>query len=490
MLEVAEMLRTEVAASIPREHKSALGQFMTPLPVARFMASLFRPSATGALRLLDAGAGLGALSCAVLDRWEQGELGEGPAAVEAHELDSVMREHLMPTLRDYSTRRNVQVKIVSGDFIAQAPPAIFADKPHFTHAILNPPYKKMGATSEHRRLLRSLGIEAVNLYAAFVSLALLRLAPAGQLVAILPRSFCNGPYYRPFREFLFQNAVLRHIHLFDSRSHAFRDDEVLQENVIVLFERAGTQGGVRISVSEDDRFADLREHTRAFAEVVLPHDPQLFIHIPTEDGASTLANAPGAQATLKDLGITVSTGPVVDFRMSIHLRAMPDGHTVPLLYPVHFAGGGVRWPIDGQKKPNAIARNIETERWLYPAGHYTVVRRFSSKEEARRVVASVVEPADFGNPARFGFENHLNVFHEDKRGLPPSLARGLAVYLNAKVVDDHFRRFNGHTQVNATDLRSIRYPAREVLEALGNWAGANPSATPEAIDAQVEAILR
>ena len=29
-----------------------------------------------------------------------------------------------------------------------------------------------------------------------------------------------------------------------------------------------------------------------------------------------------------------------------------------------------------------------------------------------------------------GFENHLNVFHENKRGLPEALARGLAVFLN------------------------------------------------------------
>ena len=59
-----------------------------------------------------------------------------------------------------------------------------------------------------------------------------------------------------------------------------------------------------------------------------------------------------------------------------------------------------------------------------------------------------------------GFENHLNVFHEDKRGLPENLAHGLAAFLNTTAVDDHFRRFNGHTQVNATDLRLMKYPSR------------------------------
>ena len=59
-----------------------------------------------------------------------------------------------------------------------------------------------------------------------------------------------------------------------------------------------------------------------------------------------------------------------------------------------------------------------------------------------------------------GFENHLNVFHEDKRALPENLAHGLAAFLNTTAVDDHFRRFNGHTQVNATDLRLMKYPSR------------------------------
>ena len=103
------------------------------------------------------------------------------------------------------------------------------------------------------------------------------------------------------------------------------------------------------------------------------------------------------------------------------------------------------------KKADAIHRNAETEKWLYPTGFYCVVRRFSSKEENRRIVASVVHPGAFADAEVLGFENHLNVFHEGKQGLPEALAYGLAVFLNTTAVDENFRRFNGHTQVNATD---------------------------------------
>ena len=37
-------------------------------------------------------------------------------------------------------------------------------------------------------------------------------------------------------------------------------------------------------------------------------------------------------------------------------------------------------------------------------------------------------------------------------------------------VDEQFRRFSGHTQVNATDLRLMKYPSRDILTRLGIWA--------------------
>jgi hypothetical protein len=137
------------------------------------------------------------------------------------------------------------------------------------------------------------------------------------------------------------------------------------------------------------------------------------------------------------------------------------------------------------KKPNAIERNTDTEKWLYPSGFYCVVRRFSAKEEKRRIVASVVDPSAFGDVPVLGFENHLNLFHENKRGLPEALARGLAVFLNTTAVDESFRRFNGHTQVNATDLKLMKYPSRETLIELGEWAMQQGALTQEQIDAKL-----
>ncbi|HWU91558.1 MAG TPA: Eco57I restriction-modification methylase domain-containing protein [Kofleriaceae bacterium] len=484
----AEALRREVAAATPRDRKRALGQFMTPEPVARFMASMFRRARPGPLSLLDAGAGFGALAAAALDRWRRGELGTGPMRVVAHELDERLRPHLEGVLARYRAD-GAEVRVLGGDYLAQAAAAIEAGRRELTHAILNPPYKKIAAASDARLQCRRAGLETVNLYAAFVGLALAQLRPGGQLVAIVPRSFCNGPYYRPFRRFVLERAAIRRIHLFEARDHAFGDDDVLQENVIVLLERDAGQAPVTITTSRDARFEDLAEREVPFAEIVSPGDAELFIRVPTTGERDPLATAPGVRYKLADLGLAVSTGPVVDFRLREHLAPMPARGTVPLLYPAHVSGRDPAWPLEGGKKPNAIARNADTERWLFPAGVYTVVRRFSSKEARRRVVASVVAPDALPGAAAIGFENHLNVFHANRAGLAPEIAWGLFAYLSCTAVDDHVRRFNGHTQVNATDLRALPYPSPGALGELGRWAARTPDLDQREIDRRVRRLV-
>ena len=253
-------------------------------------------------------------------------------------------------------------------------------------------------------------------------------------------------------------------------------------------ECGGVQGTVTVSNSTDDSFSDFTTHEQPFDRIVLSDDTERFIHVPTSLGRNAIELSHGVRATLHDLGIGISTGPVVDFRLLEHIQEQPTKNTVPLLYPGHFSGQTTQWPKDGIKRGNAINLNNDTKKWLYPNGFYTVVRRFSSKEEPRRIVASVVSPNTFPGASMLGFENHLNVFHEDKHGLLEALAYGLAVFLNTTAVDDNFRRFNGHTQVNATDLRLMKYPDLRTLIALGKWAQRQTTITQAMMDEQTKKL--
>lgn len=467
----------------PRSRQSQLGQYLTPASVSTFMAGLF-PAMPPSIRLLDAGAGAGALTVAFVARWQEQRNGTGKITAHAYELDAAMLAVLHKTADELGRKKGIAAEIIEGNFIERAATMLRLGRgPRYTHAILNPPYKKINTGSDHRAFLRAAGLETVNLYSGFVGLTVALMEKGGEVVAIIPRSFCNGPYYQPFRRFIFARAAIRHIHLFEARNKAFKDDGVLQENIIIRLTCGVEQGEVAISTSTDDTFADYLETAHPFASILTPDNADQFIHIPTGNGADLL-NAPAFRFRLDELGLSVSTGPVVDFRMRNELRADPEPGTVPLLYPGHFSHDRMTWPKPGFKKANAITHTPETEKWLFPSGFYAVVRRFSSKEERRRIVANIVEPAAL-QADMIGFENHLNVVHEGKKPLDEDIARGLAVYLNCTAVDQYFRRFNGHTQVNATDLRTMRYPSRQALTALAQWARNNPQPSQEAIDARV-----
>lgn len=444
--------RIAATAGMDRAHRSTFGQFFTASPIANYMASLVSDDG-GTPRILDPGAGIGMLSAALLDRLD------GRGAVAAYELEARFIHELTRTLQAFPGRSQV----LNQDFIEQAVRlSASGASPAYDIAILNPPYKKIQTSSAHRTLVRKLGVETSNLYTCFLACAIALCRKGAQVVAIIPRSWMNGPYFKPFRYWLFEHAAIAHIHVFESRDKAFGDDDVLQENVIVKLLVGEQQGDVEISASHDQTLRDLSHRRVPFSEVVTPNDEELFIHVPALGAAST-EGLPGTP--LREIGLDICTGPVVDFRLRGHLLKEPTHESAPLLYSTHFANGQIEWPKT-QRKPNAIAVNAETRNWLMPNGCYVVLKRFTSKEEKRRVVAYVLQANELPG-ALIGFENHLNVVHHGKQGLEPEVATGLAAYLNSQAVDDYFRTFSGHTQVNATDLRRLRYPSIQQLRDMG-----------------------
>ncbi len=480
LTERVDLYRVDACRKLDSEQRSRMGQFFTPPSVARFMASLFGNSSPE-LRLLDAGAGVGTLTVAFVEEICQRDARPRSVSVIAYELEPLLVEYLHSTLiecQEVCQERGVELvgKVLEEDFISAGVEMLRGglfpvERYSFNRAILNPPYKKIRSDSRHRRLLSSIGIETGNLYSAFLAIAVDLLEPGGELVAITPRSFCNGPYFKPFRKLFLKAMALRRIHVFESREEAFRADNVLQENIIFHAVKGGKRGKVLISASHGPVNESMTVREVDYEQVVKPNDPDLIIHIATSEMDQFVLDRIGVfPHSLDDLGIAVSTGRVVDFRAKDFLRANPDAGTLPLIYPAHFYNGFVRWPKPGGKKPNAIALTSRTESLLLPSGDYVLVKRFSSKEERRRIVAAIYDRKQIPAPY-VGFENHLNVYHRDNAGLSIELVKGLAVFLNSTLVDSYFRQFNGHTQVNATDLRMLRYPSQEVLELLGTSVG-------------------
>lgn len=476
LVDHVDLVRIDAGRRLDADRQAELGQFMTPAATARLMASMFEARGDR-IRLLDAGAAVGSLTAAWVAEVCQRRRKPKSVELTAYELDEALADRLKGTLKNCqetcgAAGVHCEVRLRHEDFVEAGVRMLDSgffspELEQFDAAILNPPYRKFTTDSRERQLLRRIGVETSNLYTAFLAIVLKLLAPGGEIVAITPRSFCNGPYFKPFRNLLIETVRLRRIHVFESRTHAFSEDDVLQENIIfhgVREDASDRPVEISSSTGPDDDHVSFREVP--YGEVVRPRDPDVFIHLVGDEVQEEIASRMrGLCASLGDLGLRVSTGRVVDFRATRFIRQNPGPNTVPLIYPTHFERGFVRWPKDS-KKPNAMEMLQGIDELLVPSETYVLVKRFSAKEERRRVVAAVYDPKRF-TAENVGFENHLNYFHRNNRGLHQTLARGLALFLNSTLVDLYFRQFNGHTQVNATDLRSLRYPNKEQLLRIG-----------------------
>ena len=467
MLEIAKTLEKERlthAIETSVNHKEVFGQYFTPYPIAKFMSSLF-PATDKKIKLLDPGAGIGTLSCSFMERIIKENWNTPDIHISAYDIDKEIYNTLNENIASSSSAfKKADYEIFSEDFLEKTS-FEYTRKINetYTHVIMNPPYKKILTNSKERQSARAFGLETVNLYSAFMGAAISLTEDNGYIVAIVPRSFCNGVYYKPFREFILNNCAIKHIHLFESRDKAFKDEAVLQENIIIMLQKNAEQKNVKISYCNDDSFEGLSEFDIPFNQILYENDMEKYFHIPTKQqfGSENLT----VYSNLKDLEIKVSTGPIVDFRMKNLLLKDFSDNSVPLIYSVHLKNHCLSWPQES-KKPNAILVSEEIQKQLFPKGFYVLVKRFSTKEETKRVVASLIKPNDFVTNF-ITIENHLNVFHNNKASLDEYIAYGLICWLNSTYIDEKFRLFSGHTQVNATDLRNLPYPSLEQLSNLG-----------------------
>jgi adenine-specific DNA-methyltransferase len=494
-LDLAESLRTDAWRALPEDSRDHLGQFFTPARLARLIASrlnLDQLSSTRPIRILDCGAGVGSLGVSLIERIVRELPGQAIelTAIELHpdiaaELKTVQTHTLNWAV---SSGISLRFDVLEVDFIEWASKrgSLFESAELSDVVIMNPPYAKIPTQGRYRRLTAQAACDVTNLYAAFVALGAEGLRDGGRLVAITPRSFTNGPYFRPFRQFLNQRMGFETVDLFESRSTLFADSDVLQENVVYSMVRGPRPIEVRLYFHGRD--GTIEKTSADYSSFMPQDDPELFIFLRNgEEDHETARRINTLPCQLEDLGVSISTGRVVAFRSRQDLRQEPDEGSAPLLYPHHLRGGKVTWP-QKSKKPNAIALNDRTQAMLFPSGDYVAVKRFTTKEERRRVVPTWVASAAFDSP-HVGFENHLNVFHAQGYGIERDLAVGLTLYLRSTTVDTYFRQFSGHTQVNATDLRSVRYPDPAALRELGDSVDSPASLSQDSLDELLDATI-
>ena len=499
--ELGEQFVSRKAAQYRKRH----GLYLTPVGVADYMAKRLDGRA-GCIRILDPAAGTGVLCCAAVEALVAKQ--DKPADVElvAYEVDEELIAPLhraLAHLDAWAGERGVAltIRIENTDFVAAHNGVLGSndelfdsgrDATGFDIVIGNPPYFKISRTDPRALALAEVVHGQPNIYALFMAASVALLRQGGQFVFITPRSFASGPYFRKFRTMFFRMLQPTHIHVFDSRREAFRRDEVLQENIILAGIRKDDWRSqnqhlvVASSTGVDDIQTCRRRKVRLGAAIDLQSSHKVLrlpVRTEDDDAVRLVDSWPNS---LRRLGLDISTGPVVPFRASKHICErgnVPETH-VPLLWMNHVGPLCATWPLAG-RKPEFIGQ--DAKRLLVPNKNYVLLRRFSAKEEARRLTAAPYLASALATPA-VGLENHLNYIHRPNGQLSEDEAWGLAALYSSRLMDTYFRTVNGNTQVNATELRTMPLPAHSAIVALGR--GVRTAARPEdAVDEHVPRLL-
>lgn len=452
----------------PAAQRKEWGQYFTAPAVATFMASLVGQGTLDHVRVLDPGAGTGVLGLAVAASL----LTRGARRVE---LVSVEPEPRAREQLGESCARAAEVlgsrfgsQIIDVDVLALAEPELGMPKlDPFDIVISNPPYFKMSPSDG-----RAGG--SPNIYTRFMEVSSRLLRPSGEICFIIPRSFASGLYFRPFRRDFHRRMSLMRVHVFESRRDAFREDGVLQENIIVHYRRAPEPRSATdeaIVVSTSSGISDVVHCSKILVprkSIIDPADPHALLALPANaHDLDVLHRVRSWQHSLAEHGLEISTGPVVPFRAKSLLCESPNGEAVaPLLWMQHVRTDGVTWPLASKfRKPEYIQARAG-KKLLVPNSTYVLLRRFSAKEEARRLTAAPLLKNRIDGEW-LGLENHLNFVHRPGGALTEDEALGLAALFNSSVLDAYFRIMNGNTQVNATDIRIMPMPPLDEITKIG-----------------------
>ncbi|MBO0697769.1 MAG: Eco57I restriction-modification methylase domain-containing protein [Zavarzinella sp.] len=491
----ADQQRRFDSATAPRERKKE-GHFGTPAPIANYMAGMFTDIPRGKVRILDPGAGVGTLSAAVCER-VLGVKSSLHLEIELWEANPGLVPFLRRTMDCCRTAltaagHKLDYTVCLGDFIlANTRKTMFEDGPgpSFHLSILNPPYYKVRKESPQAKAMAHVVHGQPNIYAFFLAVTADLLLPGGQLVAITPRSYFNGQYFRRFRKWFFDRMTARHIHVFESRTELFTDDGVLQENVILLAEKGGEPKEVTLTASRGRDVRAVNRSTVPYDRMIDDSNGDHVVRVTTSIFEHEVVAALDAfPRRFRDLGFEISTGPVVSFRSTEYLQHERSKDTAPLLWMHNVRPFVTRFPL-GNGKPGHILLEAGSKRLLVPAKRYVLLKRFSAKEEKRRLVAGIMEPTD-SYSEWVGLENHLNYVYRPGAELDRVEAVGLAAYFNSALVDRYFRAISGNTQVNATEVRTMPVPDERLLAWIGQEVERTEDRSPRTVERIVGRALR
>lgn len=475
---LADNLGSQYSKQVPASQKKELGQFFTPIPIAKLMSSYstFRGESVS---ILDPGCGTAVLSCSLIEFLVEQNEHIRKVELTAYETDSDAAElansvliYLNQWLLDKGISFSYNLK--NADFILDNSISLRTKSSlKFDVIISNPPYFKMA--KDDSRVLASTELISgqSNMYSLFMGIASMMLKDNGEMIFITPRSFASGGYFRAFREFLFNSVKLERVHLFDSRTDTFQKDKVLQELVITKMRKRNIGGNEQVLLSSCRGLYDIDSPTiksYPIDKLINLNTTEKILHLPSnEKDECVLSLVATWTHSLSDYDIQISTGKVVSFRSLQYIQETYNQKEklAPLFWLHNVNKMQLEWPLTQAGKGQYIRDNTNSKSILIPNRNYILLRRFSTKDDKSRLIAAPYF-CNHTTAENIGVENKVNYIYRKKGHLDRSEVAGLCGLLNSTLFDTYFQIFNGNVNVSATELREMKLPKIEDIKTIGN----------------------
>lgn len=460
----------EYIDNMPKSIRKNYGQFFTSKETAEFMAGLFNISQLSeTISILDPGAGSGILSVALIQRLQ--ECNVKSAYLICYENDP----NILPLLEN-NLKYVVLNAQISVSYEIRNENYILGQEINYNHMldadptpiqydmiIGNPPYKKIPKEALEALAMPDICYGAPNLYFLFSEMALFNLKEECEMVFIIPRSWTSGAYFKQFRKKFFSDGVIEQIHLFVSRDKVFENESVLQETIIIKVKKSQIKPDY-IAISTTNSNKDFSEITlfQAPYDTVVSGDDYYVYLVTSDKEVRILEQLNKWHDTLPSLGLKMKTGLTVDFRNREALRDTAETAAVPLFYSQHIQSGKIVFPI-GKEHEYIVT---EQSGLLQKNANYLFVKRFTTKEEHRRLQCGVYLAKKYSTYAYISTQNKIN-FIDGLKELSECVVFGLYVLFNSTLYDCYYRILNGSTQVNSTEVNSMPIPPMNVIENMG-----------------------
>lgn len=460
----------EYIDQMPKSLRKSYGQFFTSPETAAFMAGMFNIPSQKVISILDPGAGSGILSAALIERMQEVSSVQEIVLV-CYENDPNILGLLKENLKWISdrSRKKILWEIVTDNYILSQLSDYNlmldarSDPPKYDLIIGNPPYKKVAKDAPEALAMPDVCYGAPNLYFLFAAMSLFNLKDEAEMVYIIPRSWTSGAYFKKFREKLFEMGCLEQIHLFVSRDKVFEKESVLQETIIIKVKKTSVRPEmITISSSQSNRdFCEKTVFEVPYTTVVNGRESYVYL-VTNEEEADTLKILNNLQETLPSIGLRMKTGLTVDFRNREALRDHAEEKAVPLFYSQHIQNGKVVFPTGKEHEYLVTEQSGLHQRNT----NYLFVKRFTAKEEHRRLQCGVYLAKKYPEYREISTQNKIN-FICGLRDLSECIVYGLYVLFNSTVYDRYYRILNGSTQVNSTEINSMPVPPLSMIESMG-----------------------